>query len=212
MNENNNQNNNQNNINGTVSSFQINNNQSKIVIKANNKRIIAVIIGAIILVIMSFWACTVKKIPIIPGSSIYIDNNIFIKTILLICSLFFIITCSVYIKNYLKNKGALLILDMNGITDLSNVMSIGFIPWNDIESIYLFSDNGSVNNVSLKLIDEEKYYSKLSPLKKTLINANKNKGYPMVLIELSTAGISAEQCYEMIKKFIIDNKINIPVK
>lgn len=88
-----------------------------------------------------------------------------------------------FIKRNKKNR-EVLIADHNGIIDNSTMISFGFIPWKDINRVY-------VNNclkqyfIELEIKDEQKYLKKISWWKRLVAAANKAMGHQIVCITLN---------------------------
>lgn len=73
----------------------------------------------------------------------------------------------------LQDKNAGLRIDASGVIDLSSGVSLGRIPWSDVEAIDEFSAAGQ-SFVVLKLHNPEVYISKYTGLKRKIHEANLN--------------------------------------
>ncbi|QGX39998.1 STM3941 family protein [Permianibacter aggregans] len=80
---------------------------------------------------------------------------------------------SFVIFSKLQDKSAGLRIDATGVIDASSGVSLGRIPWQDVESIEEFSAAGQ-SFVVLKLHDPEQYLIKYSGLKRKIHEANLN--------------------------------------
>ena len=130
--------------------------------------------------------------------------EIFMKTIAFIGLLFFGYAFIFFCKR-IFNKNEMLIVNSKGITDNSSAISLGFIPWGEIESAYI----GEVLNnrfIELKIKNEEKYLNNLSFFKKFFINSNKKMGHEIVCITLNTTDYSLDEVLDEIKKYMVKYK------
>lgn len=125
--------------------------------------------------------------------------QIIIKIIYLIDICFFGYGCIFFIKKN-KKKQEILIINDKGITDNSTAISLGFIPWEDIENVYI---DGVLGNqfIELKIKNEEKYLKNINFMKKILINLNKKMGHQIVCITLNTTNYSLDYVLEKIKEY-----------
>lgn len=99
--------------------------------------------------------------------------------------------CSIFlIKKTLSGK-ALLMVTADGITDNSSAVAFGFIPWSDIERIYLGSMMDNVF-IEVQLKNEEDYIGKLRGIKKQAVLANRRMGHQAVCITLNSSGVSPQ--------------------
>ena len=98
-------------------------------------------------------------------------------------------------------SGEMLVVDEHGVTDFTSAISLGFIPWSDIENAYI---GGAMNNrfIELTLKNEAEYLSDLPLLKKLFILANKKLGYQVVCITLNTTSHSPDEVLEIINKYM----------
>ena len=104
-----------------------------------------------------------------------------------------------FLRRISKNS-EMLIIDRRGITDRTSAISLGFIPWEDIETAYI---GGAANNrfIEVKIKNEEKSLASLPPVKKLLINANRKLGYQAVCITLNTTKCSPEDVLIVINNY-----------
>ena len=130
--------------------------------------------------------------------------EIFMKIILFIGALFFGYAFIFFCKRVF-NKSEMLIIDSKGITDNSSAISLGFIPWEEIDSAYI----GEVLEnrfIELKIKDEEKYLNNLSFLKKFFINYNRKIGHEISCITLNTTDYSLDEVLTEIKIYMAKYK------
>lgn len=123
---------------------------------------------------------------------------ILLKVIFVFGTLFF-----GYAFFYILKKGKegkdILIVDDRGITDHSSAVAVGFIPWADINRIYMDSVMGN-KFIEIEINNEEQYLSKLSGIKKAAVFSNKKMGHQIVCITLNTTGISPESVLPKIQE------------
>lgn len=181
------------NVNQTESNT-VNSNKEKLIIKTNANGNTLYIIGAGIFVLLGLWI-------LFSGDEIFTSSilNFIIKIAALVGVIFFGYCTLFYIKRNQENTN-LVVVDKNGITDNSTVMSVGFIPWEDIESIYI---NSMLNNkfILVKVKDEGKYINKMSLWKQKLMLANKKMGYEIIAITLNSTGVQPEKFLQEILKY-----------
>ena len=125
--------------------------------------------------------------------------QIILKAILFIGIIFFGYG-SIYFLKRMKTKKEMLIVNSKGITDNTSAISLGFIPWEDIEDVYVDGVLGNNFN-ELKIKNEEKYLNNISFIKKLLINSNKKMGHQIVCITLNTTNYSINEVMEKIKEY-----------
>ncbi|MDE6469983.1 MAG: hypothetical protein K2L19_03055 [Eubacterium sp.] len=124
----------------------------------------------------------------------FLTSNIIITIIFKLILLFgtiFMGYGAVYFAKRIKRKKPILVVNDKGITDHTSAISVGFIPWDDIERIYIGSQQGN-KFIELQIKDEEKYLSNMSFIKKKTVMANKKLGHQIVLITLNSTGIAPE--------------------
>ncbi|MFI3116268.1 MAG: STM3941 family protein [Clostridia bacterium] len=122
---------------------------------------------------------------------------IFLKIIMLIGFLFMALCTCFLIKRAFKKKD-ILIVNSQGITDNSSMFSAGFIPWSDVEKVFVADIMGE-KLIEVALKDEQSHFNKQSKfLQKTLLY-NKSIGHEMVCITLNSTGIKPESIIEEIE-------------
>ncbi len=99
--------------------------------------------------------------------------------------------CNIFIIKKALSGKPLLTVTSDGILENSTVLSFGFIPWCDIEYIYLDS---MMNNVFIEVLlkNQEAYIEKLSGVKKWLARWNLKLGHQPISISLSPSGVSPQ--------------------
>lgn len=113
--------------------------------------------------------------------------------------IFFGVGSIILLKGFISPKD-ILIIDQNGITDNSSNVSIGFVPWNEIKSVYL-EEIGNDDFISIELENIEKKLEKLPLYKRKAINANLKLGYPPILLNLYLTKYKPEEVLDIIKKY-----------
>ena len=138
---------------------------------------------------------------------VHFDINIILEIIMKIIlsfGVFFFGYAGIYLIRRMKNNKEMLIINNKGITDNSSAISIGFIPWEEIEDAYIGSSVGN-EFIELKIKNEEKYLKNLPFFKKLLINANKKMGYEIVCITLNTTNYSVREVLIKINEYRNNN-------
>lgn len=119
--------------------------------------------------------------------------------------MFFGISTLVALYRATKNK-PLLTLTMDGIIDTSSVSGVGFISYEDIESVEIVNIFGQrVIGVTPK--NKNAYVNKLPKGKQRAAKMNMKMNYPPITIRLDTAkDISIEDIYTLVVKRLNDSK------
>ena len=128
---------------------------------------------------------------------------VYYKYIYFLGFLFFGFGTLFFIVRTIKNKD-LIVVDEYGITDNTSAISLGFISWEDIVDIHVSNVVVKKHNemfISVALSDEEKYLERISPIKRAVIRANMNMGFPAVNITLKSCGISNEEFCEKLLEY-----------
>jgi hypothetical protein len=130
-----------------------------------------------------------------------IDNNsdlIFFIIIFLVGSSGFIFY--IYMIISLKKRKKLLIIDEKGIIDNSTYAGFGFVPWNEIEKIYIDSFFG-YKYIELKIKNEKKYLDKFTWWKKQVLKNNKRLfGHQPFCISFHNTKIQPENIFPQIQE------------
>lgn len=148
---------------------------NEIIIKENKNKVIRLIILAIIMLLGCIFDLVIGIIKI---NLVYIIIGIIGTT--------FFGVCFFYIIKRASNHKPLLIIGEEGITDMSNASSVGFVAWKEIESV-------SVRRVltqkfiGITVYDIDKLMNGISPMKQNLIKANLKFKYPPISISFNTA-------------------------
>lgn len=169
-------------------------NKEKLNIKQDEVSSYIPIILTVIMVIAGLWLLFMEE-------DIFNSNllNFIIKIVAILAVIFFGYGMIFFINRKLENKD-IVVVDKNGITDNSTAISLGFIPWKDIDNIYM---NSMMSNkfILIKLKNEEEYLNKTSTIKRRLMLKNKNMGYEMICINLNFTGIQPESFLQEILEY-----------
>lgn len=126
--------------------------------------------------------------------------NIF-RALLFLCMII-IAYCLIFILIRAKKGKHLLVVDENGITDNSSAISLGYIPWCDIERVYVDSFINT-DFIEVELKNNEIYLEKVNLLKRKAIIANLKLGHQAVCISLSTEKIMPYDIFPKIQEIFI---------
>lgn len=138
---------------------------------------------------------------------VHFDINIILEIIMkiiLFFGVFFFGYAGIYFIIRMKKNKEMLIINNKGITDKTSAISLGFIPWEEIEEAYIGSSVGN-EFIELKIKNEEKYLKNLPFFKKLLINSNKKMGYEIVCITLNTTNYSVREVLMKINEYRKNN-------
>lgn len=130
---------------------------------------------------------------------IHLTLQIILKIVLFIGVFFFGFGAICFFKRGNK-KREFLIIDNDGITDYTTAISLGFIPWEDIETVYVDGVLGE-RFIELEIKNEDKYLKNLNLLKKMFIYGNKKMGHQIVCITLNTTPYSISEVLSVINKY-----------
>ena len=169
----------------------------EIIIK--EKKVVMSIISGIAFLIICIYILTVG----------IIEGNLFliiiggISTVLLSAALIFII------KNALGSI-PMLIIDKNGITDISTLFSVGFIGWQEIKSINVRKKSRK-EYIIITVYDLNKLMKRISPAKRLAIKLNLIlKHFPIEIsaLLLSTADIEFNKLASLLQERLEEYKTN----
>lgn len=103
-----------------------------------------------------------------------------------------------YLCQRVKAGDNILIIDKNGITDYLSMSATGFIPWNDIEDIYI-SNFGKAEFIDIKIKDETKYLNKVSIIPRIVMLLRKKLRHEIIFI--SPERVSTKVLFEELNKY-----------
>ena len=129
---------------------------------------------------------------------------IILKTVFGVGFLFFGYGFFYFLKRARQRK-AILLVDDRGITDNSSAIAFGFIPWSDINDIYLDS---VWNNTFIELVlrNENEYINRSTGFRRMMILANKKMKHQSVCITLNGTGVSPYDVFPQIQEIFIKAK------
>lgn len=174
-----------------------------IIVKQSLKGNILYVFGALLMCVLSLLF-VFMDLRVSEGILKVITQNdilyIILKIIFVIGFLFFGY-CFFFLLKRAKAQKDILIVDEKGITDNSSALAFGFIPWSDVEKIYIDSVMGNYF-IEIVLKNEENYLQRLKGVKKLLVLANKNMGHQLVCITLNSTGVSPDKLLpKILEKF-----------
>lgn len=117
-------------------------------------------------------------------------------------------TCFVFIVNATLRHKPLLVISETGITDMSTVLSIGFVAWEEIQSINVLQKKFTKNFIEVDVYDINKIMKRVSFLKKLTIKASIMFKYPPVAILLSTADMDFNEVLSLLQKKFEEHRMN----
>lgn len=167
-----------------------------IVIKQNTKKNIFYVAGTLVMSILFLWMVFLDCRPETGILGVLCQSTVFyiLLKILFVVGALFCVYGAIYMMKRIKSGKAVLIVDQTGVTDNSSAAALGFIPWADIDRIYMDS---MMNNQFIELVlkDEEKYLAKMSGYKKFTALSNKKLGHQIVCITLNFTGVSPQSVF-----------------
>jgi hypothetical protein len=110
--------------------------------------------------------------------------------------IFFGLCTSFFIYKLVSNK-PLLIISEKGIYENSSYISIGFIPWNEIEKVYIH-EYMKQKMIGIETVDKKYVISRAKGFKRMLILMNKGLIKSQVNIPQGIFKISLEEIYKKI--------------
>ena len=165
--------------------------QEEIKIAQNQKKQFGLFLMAIIMVAASIFVFF-SDVEIIGGEIIG-------KIIGLVGILFFGF-CLIFIAKRLFNPKDILIINENGIMDNSTAISLGFIAWSEIKSMYkkkMFTQEF----LCIDILNYEERIKGMLFIKRLLIKANKKMGYSPISITLQSTKHTVDEVLEVINKY-----------
>lgn len=120
------------------------------------------------------------------------------------CGVFFFGFGAIYCFKRMNKKNVFLAINEEGITDHTTAISLGFIPWKDIENVYVGTVFGE-KFIELKIKYEDKYLQNLNFIKKMFIYGQKRMGHQIACITLNTTSYSISEVLTVINQFRISS-------
>lgn len=175
---------------------------NKFVVEQNRIRQGALAILTSYLVLMSLYIAYASLSPT------YMGARTFALIFGVICALFFGYALLHVIKGLFSVKD-ILEIDKKGINDNTGIFSIGYMPWEDVETFYL--RRLFVNEViCVKLINYKEHMARMPFLKRLAIKLNTRMGASTIAINLQGAKCSSKQAFENMKKLCPTDKAGSP--
>ncbi|HHX12626.1 MAG TPA: hypothetical protein GX731_07360, partial [Clostridiales bacterium] len=137
------------------------------------------------------------------GVGLY-DNNIWIISFMTGALIVTISVLSVHVYSILVPK-PVLVLNEDGLRDMTTFPRIGDIPWEDIDEIYT-AKILKKKSIYIKLEDTEKLYSRLPWLSRFFIKVNTPKNADPVVINLSKTDENIDEVLDILKAYYTNYK------
>ncbi len=148
---------------------------SPIEIPLSKKKNIIAFVGSLVLIVIGFWLLVNPP----KSDNPILNNRILLSIVGLASILFFSFTAIVSLRKYLDSKPGL-VINQQGIVDNSSGVSVGLVPWSDIEEIKI---SQVMNQKFLMFIvsNPQIYIERVTnPLKRKIMEVNyKNYGSPI---------------------------------
>lgn len=168
----------------------------QIVIKQDLAKQILMIFGNLIMITAAVFLILVDI-----TSTTSIMDNIFkyaAKPVGVLGVLFFGTVFIFVVCNVIKNKD-LLVINSDGFSDYSTLLSVGFVPWSNVESVAIRT-KCSQKFIFVKVKNRAELLSKLHVCKRAILSMFPSS--PLVAINPSTAKKSGEDICDLINKYI----------
>ena len=111
---------------------------------------------------------------------------VFAKIFFAVCAAFCLYSAVIFIKRLINYK-PLIILDESGFTDNSGAEPIGFIPWRDIERIYMITWKHN-KLIQVELVHPKEYLDRMGRLTRRTAEMNMRLGYQPISFSLTGTG------------------------
>ena len=160
----------------------------EIIIKENKKKVIKLIILGIIFLMVGTYTLVMG---LIAKELFYAISGVII-TVLIGTSLLFTV------KTFIAQT-PLLLIGKDGITDTSTASSVGFINWQEIQSINVQKSFGQ-EYIGITVYDLNKLMKRISIVKQVAMKANLIFKYPPVAISLLTADIELNEVVSIMQR------------
>ena len=109
-----------------------------------------------------------------------------VKVFCAVCAVLCLYSAVIFIKRLINNK-PLIILDESGFTDNSGAEPIGFIPWRDIERIYMITWKHN-KLIQVELVRPKEYLDRMGRLTRRTAEMNMRLGYQPISFSLTGTG------------------------
>lgn len=154
------------------------NETSRRTIPYSRKKLVLLLLGAILLVLGSWWMTTLDDETIRAGRRF--NSPLLVHSVGVIGMVFFG-ACAGFAGFKLFDRTPGLVLDERGFTHRASLQSFGFVPWSDVAGVDVFVINRNKLLV-VKLVDPEKYIRRGGALRQALNRSNHRMcGSPITL-------------------------------
>ncbi|ERJ11143.1 STM3941 family protein [Haloplasma contractile] len=161
----------------------------EVIIKSNRFKVVCI-----------FMFFTVIELVMLSNIIYFNIESIVIKFIIMIASLFIAFGMIVYFIQIFENK-PLLIINKNGFTDNSTLLSLGFISWEEVIELYEKSDYinelKNIHFIAVRLKDINKLLNTVSKIKSKLIRSNLDT----ILISVVTSTYKDQEVLEIMQYY-----------
>lgn len=161
---------------------------NEVIIKEDKKKGIKLLVLGFIMVLTSIY---VLMIGLIETKPIYL--------IIGIISTVFFCTCFIFVIKCMLSSMPLLLVGEDGVTDRSTVSSVGFIAWEEIQSIYV-EKNFNQRYIGISVYDLNEVMKRISLLKKIVIKINLMLRYAPLSINLYTADMDFHEVLAVLQE------------
>ncbi|GAA0774189.1 hypothetical protein GCM10008908_23620 [Clostridium subterminale] len=161
---------------------------NEVIVKEDKKKGIKLLILGFIMMIVSIY---VLMIGLIETKPIYL--------IIGIISTVFFCTCFIFVIKCMLNSMPLLLIGEDGITDRSTASSVGFIAWQEIQSIYV-QKSFNQRFIGISIYDLNNFMKRISPIKRIIIKINLMLNYAPLSISLDTADMEFNDVLSLLQK------------
>jgi hypothetical protein len=161
--------------------------QAKVEISLSKAKLAKLLSFSILFVVAGLWLIIAQ-----PTINNPVFNNFFVKTIAAYGATVMGLLGTCFFTKKLFDSRPGIIIDSDGITDNSGALSVGLIPWHDIDEVYEGTVQASLASkerfVTIRLKNPEEYILKqANPIQRKLMSLNaRSYGSP---IHISTNGL-----------------------
>ena len=168
---------------------------NEVIIKESKKKAISLIIFGSVFLIVSIYIT-------IGGLT---EGNLFFIILGGISTVILGLILNYIIRNTI-NSIPLLKIEANGINDMSTLSSVGFIGWNEIQSISVQKRSGH-EFIAITVFDINKLMKRISPAKQIAMKVSLIFKYPPIAISLAGAETDINEVVLIIKRRLEEYRI-----